>query len=109
MPGGSLSQLQSVHRIRFATTEEKAAIRAREDVPVIERYQDLATHIHRTAIAPRGSSYLWGCVCGAAGIVPDSRVEAADVAARTHVLNAAQVLYKKLEGTNTTAQGDNPT
>jgi hypothetical protein len=69
-----------------------------EPVSILERYQDLAAVLHRTAIAPRGELYLWGCTCGALGIVHEPGLRAAQLVSARHVLDKANEMYETLEG-----------
>ena len=91
----------SVHKVVPLRRDGNEEGKPRADtVPIAERYQDLAAHIHRTAIAPRGDRYIWGCVCGAVGVVTDPGYANADLTARKHVIDEAAKLYDMLEGNN---------
>jgi hypothetical protein len=67
-------------------------------VPIIERYQDLAAAIHRTAVAPRGDRFLWGCTCGKFNLTPQGSLAKAQLIAAQHVLEEAEAMFLLLEG-----------
>lgn len=93
-----------VHRTRKGTPSTVSQNGTSDTVPISERYQDLAAHIHRTAVAPVGDTYIWGCVCGAASKVHEPGLRSADMAAMKHVIDEAAKLESRLEGT--TQHGD---
>ncbi len=67
-------------------------------VPIIERYQDVAAQLHRTAIAPRTDRYIMACSCGWAELSPVGGSGRASIICQQHVIEAAERLYEKLEG-----------
>ena len=90
-----------VHRLRVPAAAKNAADDERppkvDPVPLIERYVDLARHIHKTAIAPRAERFIWGCSCGHIAQAPGP-LERAELDARGHVLRMAEELFEQLEG-----------
>lgn len=88
-----------VHRIikGYRDVNEEAKPKG-DTVPVAERYQDLAAHIHKTAVTPRGDLYIWACLCGAAGIVREQGLRSADLVCAKHVIDEAAKLHDRLEG-----------
>jgi hypothetical protein len=69
-----------------------------DSVPIIERYQDVAAQLHRTAIAPRTDRYIMACSCGWAELSPVGGSGRASIICQQHVIDAAERLYEKLEG-----------
>ena len=75
-------------------------------VPIIERYQDVAAQIHRTAFAPRTDRFILACSCGWAEVSPVGGSGRASIICQQHVIEAAEKLYEKLEGKRIGAEGD---
>jgi hypothetical protein len=88
----------AVHRVAPRKPNEAATPPTSDQIPIIERYQDLAAAIHKTAIAPRADLFIWGCLCGAAGVVREPGLRQAELVALKHVLDEAQNLHDTLEG-----------
>lgn len=87
-----------VHPLRQRVAQRMEALQAVPDqVPIIERYTDLAAQMHRTSLAPRGDGYLWGCSCGEYGIVARSAAAKASLVAQQHVVDEAEKMYRALE------------
>lgn len=91
-----------VHRVRGGRPLAEVPPSQRvEAVPIVERYQDLAAAMHRTAVAPCGDRFLCGCVCGwyaktQAGISS----AAASLRAQQHVIDEAKVMFDLLEASD---------
>jgi len=67
-------------------------------VPVSERYSDLATHIHKCAVVPRGDRFLMGCTCGWYAVTaPGAASTRASLQCQDHVLREAENMQAMLE------------
>lgn len=88
----------AVHRVRAPEGAKEEPQRKTDLVAIIERYQDIAAHMHKTAIAPRGDKFLWGCSCGSYGIAHEPGRRSAELVAMKHTLDKAQEMYETLEG-----------
>jgi hypothetical protein len=89
-----------VHRVARPTSrpDEPEVRRHNDPVPAIERYQDIAAHMHRCAQTPRGDRYLIGCLCGFYTLTAGGTSSAAaSLRAQEHVIGKAQEMMDILE------------
>ncbi len=68
-----------------------------DPIPVIDRYTDLASAMHRVAVVPVRDRFVWGCTCGAFAQAAIGGRKRAEMTGMAHVMDMAQDMHDTLE------------
>jgi hypothetical protein len=87
-----------VHRVTKSNVSEEEQRPRPDEVPIIERYSDVAKALHRTVIAPRKDRFIIGCSCGWYALSGIGSYAKAQNDAMGHVIKEAEAIFFALEG-----------